>query len=269
MKKIFSLFSAALLVNSISAQNVGIGTTTPTNAGLVVNTKVGSVHAIFGNNTSGVSIESAWPGIHFNNYASSGRKALISGFASGIEMNPATGLLSIYTTPASTTGGNAITAQTALSISKEGNIGIGTSPLLGTKLFVDGDIRINGGMYNYQNFSNQGLIIQRSESETTPSPILKLINGYIGVNQTSTHRTCFEHVTSAANISGNASTLDYPGAESTDMVLITHRIDNTYAFTAFAVYYDTFVSKWKIVTENISNMPVNQRFNVLVIKNSN
>lgn len=129
------------------AQNVGIGTTAPTRAGLVVNSKVGTIHAIFGDNTSGVSIESNWPGIGFNNYYSGGfRRPLSPGFVSGMEMNPATGLLSIYTSSATTNTGGIAPVATRMTISPFGNVGIGVI-VPEALLHINGNMKINGSNY--------------------------------------------------------------------------------------------------------------------------
>ena len=144
MKKTILFFSFLLLLAKATfAQNVGIGTTTPTKAGLVVNNKVGNVHAIFGDNTSGVSIESAWPGIHFNDYYNGNRRALATGYTAGVELNPANGTLYIYTTPAATPTGSVITSQTAINIAKNGYTAIGNiAPT--EKLDVDGFVQSRG-----------------------------------------------------------------------------------------------------------------------------
>ncbi len=251
------------------SQNVGIGTNTPTKAGLVVNTKVGAVHAMFGDNTSGVSIESNYPGISFNGYYNGGHKAIVTGYISGMEMEPTSGSLTFYSTPTSTAANAIGIISTNLTINKDGNIGIGGNPINTQKLFVNGSQRINGTLYLFQDNSGQNLTVQRSETETTATPIINLINGFIGVNQTASKRTAFEHVTSASTISGNSSKLIYPGASSSDMVFITHKVTGAYVNTAFSVYYDPFESNWKIVTQSVVNMPADLRFNVMVIKPTN
>jgi hypothetical protein len=104
--------------------NLGIGSLNPNLAGLVVNKKVGNVHAIFGDNTTGVSIESAFPGIHFNSYYNASRKTMATGFTSGLEMDPATGGINFYTSSASATGGTTASVFSRMVVDKNGNVGI-------------------------------------------------------------------------------------------------------------------------------------------------
>ncbi|CAH0997638.1 hypothetical protein EMA8858_03772 [Emticicia aquatica] len=107
--------------------NVGIGSTNPALAGLIVDKAVGNANAIFGSNTSGVSIESNFPGVSLNGYYSGGRKPISTGFVGGISMNPTNGLISIYNSTASGIAGSIVTATDKFFINNQGNVGIGTS----------------------------------------------------------------------------------------------------------------------------------------------
>ncbi len=122
--------------------NVGIGTTTPTTGGLVVNTKTGGVNAMFGSNTTGVAIESANPGIGLNTYYNNGRKFIASGYGGVIGLDPTSGLLGFYNSAASGTADGAATIPADMVITAAGNVGIGTTTP-GAKLDVFGDALIN------------------------------------------------------------------------------------------------------------------------------
>ncbi len=106
--------------------NLGIGTGSldPNLAPLLVGKKVGNVHAIFGDNTTGVAIESAFPGIHFNSYYNGSRKTMITGYTSGMEMDPTSGSINFYTSPASTVGGNTASVFSRMVVDRNGNVGI-------------------------------------------------------------------------------------------------------------------------------------------------
>jgi hypothetical protein len=76
--------------------NVGIGNINPVLAGLVADRKVGAANAVFGSNTTGVAIESSFPGVAFNCYYNSGRKNISSGYSGLIGADPTNGDLYMY-----------------------------------------------------------------------------------------------------------------------------------------------------------------------------
>lgn len=106
---------------------VGIGESNPALAGLVVNKKVGNAHAIFGSNTTGVAIESSYPGIGFNNYHNGGRKTMATGFGGYIGVNPQAGGMSLLVSEQSNNAGSMGTYKTAIEIKPNGHVGIGVS----------------------------------------------------------------------------------------------------------------------------------------------
>ena len=134
--------------------NLGIGSLNPNLAGLVVNKKVGNSHAIFGDNTSGVSIESNFPGIHFNSYFNGSRKTISTGYTAGAEMNPTTGDFSIYTSPASTTAGNTASVFERLKITKDGVVNVAGKMKLGDDLTTPtaGTMRYNPTTNDFEGF---------------------------------------------------------------------------------------------------------------------
>lgn len=120
---------------------LGIGTTATNLAGLTVNKKTGAVHALFGSNTTGVAIESSFPGIGFNTYYSGSRMAIANGYGGYIGLNPISGGMQIGISSVNKNAGEVISINTAIDIKPDGNIGIGvTDPA--HKLDVGGRIRI-------------------------------------------------------------------------------------------------------------------------------
>jgi hypothetical protein len=104
--------------------NVGIGTTNADIAGLVVEKKIGAVHAMFGANTTGVAIESSFPGIGLNSYFSGGRKFIANGFGALLSLDPGTGNLSLMSSTAAGVADAGATLVQRMVINSEGNIGV-------------------------------------------------------------------------------------------------------------------------------------------------
>jgi hypothetical protein len=99
-------------------------------------------------------------------------------------------------------------------------------------------------------------------------PALELSNG--GIKVSGTNKMAFKHLTTAANISGNQTNLAYANQDATDILIVT-RIFNTGSGTGgtylnknYAVWWKG--TNWTIYLEDLSTMPVNVAFNVMVIK---
>ena len=194
--------------------NLGIGSLNPNLAGLVVNKKVGNSHAIFGDNTSGVSIESNFPGIHFNSYYNGSRKTIATGYAAGAEMNPTTGDFSIYTSPTSTTAGSTASVFERLKITKDGNIGINNNNPL-NRLEVGGDINTTGLIKLNGISGNQGQVLtsngaadpewkNAAYANTTRFSINFVGDGYAIYHPTSIYRIIYNTNTSDVTIVNNS-----------------------------------------------------------------
>jgi hypothetical protein len=108
---------------------VGIGTSTPTTAGLVVNRVVGNTNAVFGSNTTGVSIQTSYPGIGFNTYYNGGSIMIASGGAGYIGADPTTGRIVIANTNANATAGSFNALQDKMWIANDGTVSMGSSNL--------------------------------------------------------------------------------------------------------------------------------------------
>ena len=100
----------------------GIGTITPTLAGLTVNKSVGATYGIFGDDVAGVSVQANFPGIGFNEYYNGGSKFLSTGYGGKFIVNTSTGDLNWYASSASgVADGNMIINQ-RLGLSREGSM---------------------------------------------------------------------------------------------------------------------------------------------------
>lgn len=107
--------------------SLAIGTVNTSLAGLTVDKKIGATHAIFGGNTTGVAIESSFPGIGFNSYYNGGRKTITTGYSGYIGVNPQSGGMQLLVSSQSNNTNVAGTYKTALDIKADGKIGIGVS----------------------------------------------------------------------------------------------------------------------------------------------
>lgn len=107
--------------------NVAIGTTDIGLAGLTVNKKVGAVHALFGSNTSGVAIESNFPGIGLNSYYSGSRKTMATGYSGYIGVNPISGGMQLLVSTQSNAANISGSYKTAIDIKPDGKVGIGVT----------------------------------------------------------------------------------------------------------------------------------------------
>lgn len=91
---------------------------------------------------------------------------------------------------------------------------------------------------------------------------LEVANGFMKV--TGARKTAFQHTTTVANTVQNRTTLNYLGMAQTDMIIVTHVMNNNLLNTGCGVVWMN--NAWNIFLENNGNMPVGETFNVLVIK---
>jgi hypothetical protein len=119
-----------------------LGSNNDYKAGLVVDKKQEAVHAMFGSNTTGVAIESSYPGIGFNTYYNLFRRAISTGFGGYIGVNPEDGGMNLYATSSSANTNDHANLVSGISIRPTGNVGIGTGESADYPLDVNGRVRI-------------------------------------------------------------------------------------------------------------------------------
>jgi hypothetical protein len=152
MKRTFLFFF--LLINQASfAQNIGIGVVNPVRAKLELNGAVDATSAIFGGESSGISVQRNWPGIGFNEYYNGGHKYMTSGYAALQYLDPTTGNLALDISGFGTAGNNFTSVARAFNINSTGNLGIRSNAFT-SSLFVaksgnvDGSAVFGGTSYN-------------------------------------------------------------------------------------------------------------------------
>lgn len=137
MKSILLLSYFLFTFSYLFSQNVGIGTSNPTRAKLELYGSVQSTSAIFGGESSGISLQSNWPGIGFNQYHNNGHRYLTDGWGAVMYLDPNIGSIAV---DISTFGlANATTfPRRILTIGNNGNIGIGIGPTNATLAVLKG-----------------------------------------------------------------------------------------------------------------------------------
>jgi hypothetical protein len=97
---------------------------------------------------------------------------------------------------------------------------------------------------------------------TAGGTALTIDNGFIKV--AGTNRTAFQVVSSADNTSGNATSLSYPNASTTDIVTVTPVWTGTYLNSPIGIYFTS--GEWRVFRQDLVTMPNGITFNVIVIK---
>ncbi|MGB8192531.1 MAG: tail fiber domain-containing protein [Chitinophagaceae bacterium] len=132
MKAFFNLLLFVLINHVAGAQNIGVGTTTPTRAKLEVHGVVGNgnTSAVFGSDAAGISFQRNWPTIGFNQYRDipTGLGKYISyGYAAVQYFDPTTGSM-YFDMLNGGSGDNPVnSSKRVLSFNRAGNVTIGSS----------------------------------------------------------------------------------------------------------------------------------------------
>lgn len=118
------LFTTLLFSAHTFAQNVGIGTNNPSRARLEVHGAADATSAIFGGESSGISLQRAWPGIGFNQYYNAGNRYIGNGYAAAVVVDPGSGYMHFDFFPYGIANGTASSSTRALTLRPNGNVGI-------------------------------------------------------------------------------------------------------------------------------------------------
>ena len=178
-----NVFPASLIERmSITDQgNVGIGNINPDDAGLVVDKKIGAVNAMFGRNTTGVALESNYPGIGFNSYFNSGRKTISTGYTGLITLDPTLGNMVFYNSNVSTATDAAATIFSRMLIDKDGDIGVEGNTAPHVPLAFANTVGSKISLYGSTETSNYGFGIQASLMQLySSSNVADIAFGYGG-----------------------------------------------------------------------------------------
>jgi hypothetical protein len=129
--------SMLCLSQKILSQNVGIGTTTPVRAKLEVNGGVGSTAAIFGGESTGISLQRNYPGIGFNQYWDGSSRYMSNGYSAMQYLDPTNGQIYMNLFPFGLANTSAASQVRSYTIAATGNISIRSSAITNASLYVD------------------------------------------------------------------------------------------------------------------------------------
>lgn len=122
-----------------TAQNVGIGTSTPERATLEQHGLVGNTAALFGAGANGIGLVASWPNLEFNAYYNQGHRYIGNGYAVVHNVNPNDGTM-VFETDASGAKDALVTGtRPAMTIASNGRVGIGMNSGLNAQLNVGRD----------------------------------------------------------------------------------------------------------------------------------
>lgn len=138
MKKLFLFFFIAISGNFVIAQNVGIGTLTPTDGKLHVENAGTSTLASFSNGTTTAAmiVENNRPAIGFNMTYTGGYKFKGAGYGGLLWYVPSDGKMHYYSSTAIGAPGGAVGFSNIFTMQADGNIGIGTTSPTEAKLQI-------------------------------------------------------------------------------------------------------------------------------------
>ena len=132
-----TLLLSALFTLQPFAQNIGIGTATPTRARLELHGGVGRTAGIFGGEGIGISLQKDYPAVGFNQYFDGVNARYIgNGYAMAQWFSPFTGTLNFDAYP-SGTANNTGNPVRVLTLDRFGHVGLGTGATNGYLQFYN------------------------------------------------------------------------------------------------------------------------------------
>jgi hypothetical protein len=95
---------------------------------------------------------------------------------------------------------------------------------------------------------------------------LELENGAIKVSGTTP--SVFRHIATVSNINSNETIIPNTtlANSATDLLIVTPFWDGVYLNAAIGVYFEATSGTWRIFRQDFGVIPVNAKFNVMVVK---
>jgi hypothetical protein len=255
-----------------SSRAVNINQTGSSSSGLDIRATGGGTNnrGIFISNPANSSLPSNYAiGVH-----------AISGSGSAISLSPTTnyGLIGECRNPAEGYGVLGISNAPSPLLIQAGVVGVNFSTAASSYGVIGNSNGSSGaGTVGYTDNATVGLLGFAYITSTGPaiksvslagsSGIgLELENGAIKVS--GTNRTVFRHVATAGNTGGNETIIPNTtlANSATDLLIVTPFWDGVYLNAAIGVYFEATSGTWRIFRQDFGNIPLNAKFNVMVIK---
>lgn len=135
------------------------------------------------------------------------------------------------------------------------NTGIGIGLRVGAANNVAGEFKNSSS-------TSPTILVENLTSATDGASVLELKNGYVKVSGSA--RSMIQITSTPTNTIANYIEFSYPGMASTDMLSVNHVYSNTRIEGGIGLWWNN--NRWNIYRENNTAMPLNERFNVLIVK---
>ncbi len=122
-----------------SAQNVGIGTLSPTRAKVELHGMVGNTTGIFGADVNGIGLVANYPQLAYNGYFNGTHKYINNGYTARHYLNPLTGQAGIEMCGSGLKDATVTGTKAAITFAPNGRVGIGQNPGFNAQLNVARD----------------------------------------------------------------------------------------------------------------------------------
>ncbi len=204
----------------------------------------------------------------------------VTGSGAGISLSPTSnyGLIGECRNPSGGYGVLGVSNSPSAQITQAGVVGINYSTaassfgVIGSSSGTSGagtaGTTDNGaaGLLGYAGPASTGPAIKSVSIPGSSRIGLELENGAIKVS--GTNRMVFRHVCTAGNTAGNETIIPNTtlANDPNDLLIVTPYWDGTYLNSAIGVYFEATSNTWRIFRQDMGFMPLNVKFNVMVIK---
>jgi hypothetical protein len=122
------------------------------------------------------------------------------------------------------------------------------------------------GLMGYATFNSTGPTIKSVSATGSATIGLELENGALKVS--GANRTVFRHTCTVGNTGGNETIIPNSSFANNpnDLLIVTPYWDGVYLNAPLGVYFEATSATWRIFRQDLGFMPLNAKFNVMVVK---